>query len=60
MIPLQGLSLEHDGNHQCEYSERDHLLDDFELHQGERTAVTFKANAVGWHLSDVFEKCYSP
>ena len=60
MVPLQGLSFEHDGYHECEDCQRYHFLDDLELHDVERTAVVYEAYLVGGHLGDVFKEGYSP
>lgn len=46
---------ENDKDHQ-----RDHLLDDFELNQGERSAKFAKADAVGRDLKHVLKQCDTP
>ena len=60
MVPLQGLSLEHDGHQDCKYGQGDHLLNDFQLHEVERTAVFNETDPVRRHLGTIFEECHSP
>ena len=60
VVPLQCLSLEHYSDHQGEHGKGNHLLDDLELHEVERTAVAVEADAVGRYLSYVFKECYAP
>ena len=60
MVPLQGLSLEHQGHHQGEDSKRNHLLDDLQLHEVERTAVLYESYSVCGYLCAVFEEGHSP
>ena len=60
MIPLKALSLEHYSDKYCEYCQRNYLLDDFKLHQVERTAVFDETDSVGRNLSAIFEECDSP
>ena len=60
MIPLQSLSLEHYGDKNCEYCERNDLLNDFQLHQIEGTSVFDESDSIGRHLSAIFEECDSP
>lgn len=60
MIPVQSLSLEEHGGKNREDNEGDDLLDDFQLHQSEGTAVIDESDAVGRYLTGVFEECDSP
>ena len=60
MIPVQGLALEEDGGEDGEDDEGDDFLDDLELHEGERTAVAVKADAVGRNLAHVFKEGDAP
>ena len=60
MIPLKGLSLEHDCNKDSKYCQRYYFLDDFQLHEVERTAVFYESDPVGRNLSAVFEECDTP
>ena len=60
MVPLQSLTLEKDSYQYREHCQGDNLLNDFELHQIERTAVAVKANPVRGHLSAVFKKGDAP
>ena len=59
MIPLKGLALEHHGYDDCEHCEGYDLLNDFELHDVERSAVAVEADPVGRNLGAVLEKCHS-
>ena len=55
MVPFQ---LHFEGNHRehGKYGERNHLLDDLELHDIKGTAVVAEPQPVGWHLKAIFEK----
>ena len=59
MIPLQRHVKRYGGEDYKDH-QRDHFLNHFELHQGERTAVPLKSYAVCGHLEAVFEESYSP
>lgn len=60
MVPMEGLSAEEDDGEEGEDDERDDLLDDFELHEGEGAAVALEAEAVGGHLGAVLEEGHAP
>ena len=60
MVPLEGLSLEHYSYHDSKDRKGDHLLDDLQLHEVERTAVFYIADSVCRHLCAVFEEGHSP
>ena len=60
MVPLQGLTLEHDRYDHRKYCQRNNFLDHFQLHEVERTSVAVEADAVGRYLSYVFKECYAP
>ena len=60
MVPLQRLSFEHYRNQNCEHSQRNHLLDDLELHEIERTSVFNISYPVRRNLRAVFQECHSP
>ena len=60
MVPMQCLALKEHGGEHGEHNERDDLLDDLELHQRERPAITRKTNAVGRYLARVFGQRDSP
>ncbi len=60
MVPLEGLTLEHYCDHDCENCQGNHFLDDFQLHDIEGTAVLDEADSVGWDLGAVFEEGYAP
>ena len=54
MVPTKCLSVEEQSDKDCEHCQRDDFLDHFQLHDGERTSITVKADAVGWNLAAVF------
>lgn len=60
MIQPERLILEEDQGEYDEHHQRDHLLNDFELNQGERSAKFAKADAVGGDLKDVLKQCDAP
>lgn len=60
MIPMKALTLEEHVGNNGKYDERNALLDYFELHQCEGAAIANEANAIGWHLTAIFEECYYP
>ncbi len=60
MVPFQTLALKHEMGDDGEDNQTYALLDDFELHQTEGTAVAVEAYAVGRHLAAVFEEGDSP
>ena len=56
MVPVESLSLKENRGKHREYDEGDDLLNDFQLHEGERASVAGKADAVGRNLAGVFKK----
>ena len=60
VIPLQPLSLKEEGDNEGEHCQGDNFLNNFELHQVERTSVIYESDAVCRNLGAVFEKCYCP
>ena len=60
MVPVQSLALEHYGYHYSKYRKRYGFLDDFELHEIERTSVSVEADSVGRYLCTVFEEGDAP
>ena len=60
VVPLECLSFEEHGDYHTEHCETDNLLNDFELHKGERASVDVGANSVCRDLKAVFEEGYSP
>ena len=60
MVPLQGLSLEQEHRDERKDRQGDDFLDDFQLHEVERTTVFRKTDAVGRHLGAVLEKSDAP
>ena len=57
---MQFLMLEHEIGNDGKYAEADALLYHFQLNQIEGTAVAFETEAVGGHLTAVFEKGDAP
>jgi hypothetical protein len=60
MVPVEVLTLEEKVGDEREDDERHHFLDDFQLHKGERPAVTLESDAVGWHLHAIFGESDNP
>ena len=60
MVLLKSFTLEEGERKDREYSQCDHLLNHFELHQTKRPAVGAEANAVDRHLETVFKKGDAP
>ncbi len=59
VIPSE-LQVEGDDGEDDEDNECENLLDDFELHEVERTAVAVETNLIGRHLEAIFEKGDAP
>lgn len=60
VVPLERLAFEEDSYQDSEDRKRDDFLDNFELHQVERSAVTIESDTVGGDLCAVFEKRHAP
>ena len=60
MVPVQALALEEDVGDDGEDDERHALLYHFELHEGEGAAVGLEPDAVGRHLTTIFEEGDGP
>lgn len=56
MVPMQVVALKHNVRDDGENGQRNTFLNDFQLHERERTAVVDEAEAVGGHLAAIFEK----
>ena len=59
MVPAERHT-ESDGGEDDKNHKGDHLLNDFELHQCERTSVALKTHPVGGHLQAVLEESDAP
>ena len=57
---MQMLPLEEQVGYDAEHNQGDDFLNDFELHQRERSAVVDEADSVGRHLAAVFKEGNSP
>lgn len=60
VVPFECLALEEDHCEEGEDDEGDDFLDDFQLDEGEGTAVALEAEAVAGDLQGVFEECHAP
>ena len=60
MVPMQVVALKHNVCDDGENGQRNTFLNDFQLNEGERTAVVDEAETVGWHLAAIFEKGDGP
>ena len=60
MVPMEFLAREEEEGEKGEYRQSDHLLDHFELKQGERTAISAEPQSVCRNHETVFEQGYSP
>ena len=60
VIPLQPLSLKEEGDNEGKHCQGDNFLNNFELHQVERSSVFDKSQTVGRHLGAVLKECYRP
>jgi len=53
MVPMQMLTLEEQVGYDAEHNQGDDFLNDFELHQRERSAVVDEADSVRRHQKTV-------
>ena len=60
VVPADGLAFEDGGHDDGEHHQRDALLYDLELHEGERTAGDLGADAVGRYHKGIFEEGHAP
>ena len=60
MVPVEGFTLEDEGDDQGKDCQGNGLLDHLELHQVEGAAVAGVADAVGRDGETVLEECYAP
>ena len=60
MVPLERLTLEHYGHHDCKYCQGDRFLDDFQLHEVEWASVSVEADSVGWNLCAILKEGNAP
>jgi len=60
MIPMQTLSLKHDGGYYRKDYQRDTFLYHLELHETKRTSIIGKSDAICGYLTTIFEKSNAP
>ena len=60
MIPMQMCALKQDVGDDAEDGQRDTLLDDLQLNEVEGSAVFYKAQTVGRHLTAIFKEGNTP
>lgn len=60
MVPMQVLSLEHYVGHNSEHPQTDALLQNFQLHEIERPAVSTESHPVGRYLAAIFKESDAP
>ena len=60
MVPMEMFALEHEGSEDGEDSQRDHLLNHLQLHQGVWSPVAHEAEFVSRHLQRVLEEGDTP
>jgi len=60
MVPVEILMLEHDVGDHSKYREGNTFLNNFKLHQIERSTIPLKSHAVGRYLAAVFKKGNAP
>ena len=56
MIPMQGLALEEDRSKHRKDDQSNHFLNHLQLHEGKRTTIFHKTDAIGWNLEKVLKK----
>lgn len=60
VIPVQMFVFEKDGHKDGEDCERDHLLDDLELHEAEWPTILRIPDSVGWHHKQILKQGNTP
>ena len=60
VVPMQVVALKHNVRDDGENGQRNTFLNDFQLHERERTAVVDEAETVGRHLAAILEKGDGP
>lgn len=60
MVPLERLAFESYRTESYESDQRDHLLDNLQLDQAERSSIIAETDPVGWNLEAIFEKRQEP
>lgn len=60
VVPVNWFALEDCRNDKGEDYEGNRLLDDLKLHEGIRTAIDLRTNAVGWYHEGILEQCHAP
>ena len=60
MVPLEWVALDKEDGEECEYHQRDNLLDNFELPECEWAAELLTTEAVGRNLEAVLKESDTP
>lgn len=60
MIPMERLALEHYHSNNGKDGKGDYFLDDLQLEERERSAITDEADTIAWNLKAILEKCQAP
>ena len=60
VVPFQWVTLDKEHRKECEYNQRDNLLDNLELPESEWSAKLVATDAVSGHLEAVLKKCDTP
>ena len=60
MVPVQCFSLKENSGKNSKYNQSNHLLNHFQLHQREWTAIPDKADTIRRYLTRIFKKCNNP
>ena len=60
VIPAQGVALDEQHRKECKDHQRDNLLNDLQLPEGEGTSEFCATDAVGWHLEAVLKEGDAP
>ena len=60
MVPMEGLATKSKNREKSEDKNRNNLLNNFELHERERSSVAGKADAIGRNLATILKKSNAP
>ncbi len=60
MVPMETFPFEHNHGNNGKYCKRDYFLNDLQLEEGERPAITNEADTIAWHLKAIFKESQAP